>query len=44
VLHARNLESRDRGTLVFTRALPVMLVIGMGVSVVSCGAAESAPL
>jgi ABC transporter DrrB family efflux protein len=31
VLHARNLEFlRDRGTLVFTLLLPVMLVIGMG--------------
>jgi ABC-2 type transport system permease protein len=31
VLHARNLEFlRDRGTLVFTIVLPVMLVIGMG--------------
>ena len=31
VLHARNLEClRDRGTLVFTLLLPVMLVIGMG--------------
>jgi ABC-type multidrug transport system permease subunit len=31
VLHARNLEFvRDRGTLVFTLVLPVMLVIGMG--------------
>jgi ABC transporter DrrB family efflux protein len=31
VLHARNLEFvRDRGTLVFTLILPVMLVIGMG--------------
>jgi ABC-type multidrug transport system permease subunit len=30
VLHARNLEFlRDRGTLVFTLVLPVMLVIGM---------------
>jgi ABC-2 type transport system permease protein len=32
VLHARNLEFvRDRGTLLFTLLLPVMLVIGMGV-------------
>jgi ABC transporter DrrB family efflux protein len=32
VLHARNLEFlRDRGTLVFTLLLPIMLVIGMGV-------------
>jgi ABC-2 type transport system permease protein len=31
VLHARNLEFvRDRGTLIFTLLLPVMLVIGMG--------------
>jgi len=31
VLHARNLEFlRDRGTLVFTLLLPVLLVIGMG--------------
>ncbi len=31
VLHARNLEFlRDRGTLLFTILLPVMLVIGMG--------------
>jgi ABC transporter DrrB family efflux protein len=31
VLHARNLEFlRDRGTLVFTLLLPVMLMIGMG--------------
>lgn len=31
VLHARNLEFlRDRGTLVFTLLLPVMVVIGMG--------------
>jgi len=31
VLHARNLEFlRDRGTLLFTLLLPVMLVIGMG--------------
>ncbi|HET7757915.1 MAG TPA: ABC transporter permease [Steroidobacteraceae bacterium] len=31
VLHARNLEFlRDRGTLLFTLVLPVMLVIGMG--------------
>ena len=31
VLHARNLEFlRDRGTLMFTVLLPVMLVIGMG--------------
>ncbi len=31
VLHARNLEFlRDRGTLVFTVLLPIMLVIGMG--------------
>ena len=31
VLHARNLEFlRDRGTLVFTLLLPIMLVIGMG--------------
>jgi ABC-2 type transport system permease protein len=32
VLHARNLEFlRDRSTLAFTLALPVLLVIGMGV-------------
>ena len=31
VLHARNLEFlRDRGTLLFTTLLPLMLVIGMG--------------
>jgi ABC-2 type transport system permease protein len=31
VLHARNLEFlRDRGTLIFTILLPVMVVIGMG--------------
>jgi len=31
VLHARNLEFvRDRGTLIFTLLLPVLLVIGMG--------------
>jgi ABC-2 type transport system permease protein len=31
VLHARNLEFlRDRGTLLFTLLLPIMLVIGMG--------------
>ena len=31
VLHARNLEFlRDRGTMIFTLLLPVMLVIGMG--------------
>jgi ABC transporter DrrB family efflux protein len=31
VFHARNLEFvRDRGTLVFTLLLPIMLVIGMG--------------
>ena len=31
VFHARNLEFlRDRGTLIFTLLLPVMLVIGMG--------------
>ena len=31
VLHARNLEFlRDRGTLIFTLVLPVMVVIGMG--------------
>ncbi|HEY0766915.1 MAG TPA: ABC transporter permease [Steroidobacteraceae bacterium] len=31
VLHARNLEFlRDRGTLMFTLLLPIMLVIGMG--------------
>jgi ABC-type multidrug transport system permease subunit len=31
VLHARNLEFlRDRGTLLFTTLLPIMLVIGMG--------------
>jgi len=31
VLHARNLEFlRDRGTLLFTIALPIMIVIGMG--------------
>lgn len=31
VLHARNLEFvRDRGTLLFTLLLPIMLVVGMG--------------
>jgi ABC-2 type transport system permease protein len=31
VFHARNLEFlRDRGTLIFTLVLPIMLVIGMG--------------
>jgi len=31
ILHARNLEFlRDRGTLLFTTVLPLMLVIGMG--------------
>ena len=31
VWHARNLEFlRDRGTLIFTLLLPIMLVVGMG--------------